>query len=152
MRSFVDLGLFLAAVALGIGTVLPVVGGVRPTEIPVSGLRDGYPGGDLTHLAVDGLALHESLAVPLAAAAVLLLLAALFDSVAAGWVGAILGSAVLVACAVRVAAVHGDYIDANRSTVLTNQNGFVLLLSGVLVALVCCLATIRRPSRRALGD
>ena len=28
MRSFVDLGLFLAAVALGIGTVLPMVGGV----------------------------------------------------------------------------------------------------------------------------
>ncbi|NLV80657.1 MAG: hypothetical protein GXY65_15235 [Rhodococcus sp.] len=145
MRSFVDLGLFLAAVALGIGTVLPVVGGVRPTEIPLVGLRDGFPPGDLGALAVHDLGLHESLAVPFAAAAALLLLAALFDSAITGWAGTVLALSVFVAFAVRVAQVHAEYVDDNRSTVLTNQNGFVLLLSGVLVAFVCCLVTVRRP-------
>lgn len=150
MRSFVDLGLFLAAVALGIGTVLPVVDGVRPTEIPLSGLRDGFPPGDPTTLATGDPGLHESLAVPLAAAAVLLLLAALFDSAITGWAGTILALSVLAAFAVRVVQVHAEYLEENRSTVLTNQNGFVLLLSGALVAFVCCLVTVRRPGGAAV--
>lgn len=145
MRSFVDLGLFLAAVALGIGAVLPVVGGVRPTEIPFSGLRHGFPSGDLTGIATPGLPLHESLAVPLAVAAILLLLAALFDSVITGWLGTILGVATAIAFWVQVYQSHGDYVQENRRTALTNQNGTVLLLSGVLVALLCCLVALRRP-------
>ena len=148
MRSFVDLGLFLAAVALGIGTVLPMVGGVRSTEAPLSGLRDGFPSGDPTSLAVAGLPLYESLAVPLAAAAVLLLIAALFDSVVTGWAGTVLALTVCATAAVRIFQSHGDYLVENHSTALTNQNGFVLLVSGTLVSLVCCLVSLRRPSRQ----
>lgn len=152
MRSFVDLGLFLAAVAIGIGTALPVVGGIRPTEIPLAGLRDGFPGGELTGLAVAELPLHESLAVPFAAAAVLLLLAALFDSIVTGWAGTLVGVTALVVVGLRIFQAHGDYVQLNRSTVLTNQNGFVLLLSGVAVALLCCLIGLRRPPGRAALD
>ncbi len=145
MRSFVDLGLFLAAVALGIGAVLPVVGGVRPTQIPLSGLRDGFASADLAGIASPGLPLYESLAVPLAVAAVLLLLAALFDSVITGWVGTLLGIVTAVAFWAQIFSAHGDYVQENRRTVLTNQNGTVLLLSGILVALLCCLVALRRP-------
>jgi len=145
MRSFVDLGLFLAAVALGIGAVLPVVGGVRPTEIPLSGLRLGFPSGDLAGMATPGLPLHESLAVPLAVASILLLLAALFDSAITGWLGTILGVATAILFWVQVYQAHGDYVQENRRTALTNQNGTVLLLSGVVVALLCCLVALRRP-------
>ncbi|MEE2032127.1 hypothetical protein [Rhodococcus chondri] len=149
MRSFVDLGLFLAAVAVGIGTVLPVVGGIRPTEIPLVGLRDGFPGGELGGVAVAGLPLHESLAVPLAAASVLLLLAALFDSIVTGWAGTLVGLTAVVVLGVRIFQAQGDYVQLNHSTVLTNQNGFVLLLSGVAVALLCCLIGLRRQSGQA---
>ncbi|MBH0121302.1 hypothetical protein M1M07_06045 [Rhodococcus sp. HM1] len=149
MRSFVDLGLFLSAIAVGIGTFLPVVGGVRATEIPLASLRDGFEGGDLSALAGPDLPLHLSLALPLAAAAILLLVAALFDSVAAAWAGAILGTAVVVVLAVRVQQSFGEYIRDNHSTVLTNQNGFVLLLSGTVVALLCGLLSVRRPTAQS---
>ncbi len=152
MRSFVDLGLFLAAVALGIGTVLPMTGGVRSTEIPLSGLRDGFPSGDPTSLAVAGLPLYESLAVALAGASVLLLIAALFDSVITGWAGTILALSVCVTAAVRIFQSHGDYLAENHSTALTNQNGFVLLVSGTLVGLVCCLVSLRGPSGQPARD
>lgn len=143
MRSFVDLGLFLAAVALGIGSVLPVVGGVRPTEIPLGALESGFPAGDLVGIATPGLPLYESLAVPLVVASLLLLLAALFDSVLLGWFGTILGVATAVLFWVRIFQVHGEYLQLNRSTALTNQNGSVLLLSGVVVALLCCVIAWR---------
>ncbi|MDC3725652.1 MULTISPECIES: hypothetical protein [unclassified Rhodococcus (in: high G+C Gram-positive bacteria)] len=149
MRSFVDLGLFLAAVALGIGSVLPVVGGIRPTEIPLSALRDGFPDGDLAGVAVPGLPLYESLAVPLVVAAVLLLAAALFDSVAVGWAGTLIGVATAAVFWTRLLQTHGEYVELNRSTTLTNQNGTVLLLSGTLVALLCCLIALRRSSTSA---
>lgn len=149
MRSFVDLGLFLAAVALGIGTVLPMVGGARSTEIPLSGLRDGFPGGDPTSLVVAELPLYESLAIPLAAASVLLLIAALFDSVITGWAGTVLALSVCAAAAVRIFQSHGAYLAENHSTALTNQNGFVLLASGTLVGLVCCLVSLRPSRQRA---
>ncbi|WP_241385656.1 hypothetical protein [Rhodococcus sp. CH91] len=146
MRSFVDLGLFLAAVALGIGSVLPVVGGIRPTEIPLTALWDGFPTGDLAGVAAADLPLYESLAVPLVVAAVLLLAAALFDSVVAGWAGTLIGLATAVVFWARLFQVHGEYVELNRSTTLTNQNGTVLLLSGTLVALLCCLIALRRTS------
>lgn len=146
MRSFVDLGLFLAAVALGIGSVLPVVGGIRPTEIPLVALRDGFPAGDLPSVAVPGLPLYESLAVPLVVAAALLLAAALFDSVAVGWAGTLIGVATAVVFWTRLFQTHGEYVELNRSTTLTNQNGTVLLFSGTLVALLCCLIALRRSS------
>ncbi|MFD6675787.1 hypothetical protein ACFWDA_15625 [Rhodococcus zopfii] len=146
MRSFVDLGLFLSAIAVGIGTFLPVLGGIRATEIPLASLRDGFDGDDLSTLAGTDLPIHLSLATPLAAAAVLLLLAALFDSIPTGWAGAILGAAVVVVLAVRVQQSFGDYIRDNHSTVLTNQNGFVLLVSGTVVALLCSLISVRRPA------
>ena len=153
MRSFVDLGLFLAAVALGIGSVLPVVGGIRPTEIPLTALRDGFPPGDLAGVAVPGVPLYESLAVPLVVAAVLLLAAALFDSVAVGWAGTLLGIATAAVFWTRLFQVHGEYVELNRSTTLTNQNGSVLLLSGTLVALLCCLIALRRsPAEHAPLD
>ncbi|MFZ2528580.1 MAG: hypothetical protein WAX14_13130 [Rhodococcus sp. (in: high G+C Gram-positive bacteria)] len=144
MRSFVDLGLFLAAIAVGIGACLPVVGGVRPTEIPLASLRDGFDGNELGMLGSAGVPVHLSLAVPLAVAAILLLLAALFDSIPIGWAGAILGATVVVVLAVRMQQSFGDYIRANYSTVLTNQNGFVLLVSGTVVALMCGLISVRR--------
>ena len=145
MRSFVDLGLFLAAVALGIGAVLPVVGGVRPTQIPMSGLWDGFASGDLSSIAQPGLPLYQSLAVPLAVAAVLLLLAALVDSVGPGWVGTVLAIVTAEAFWVQILSAHGEFVQENRRTALTNQNGTVLLLSGILVALLCCLVAVRRP-------
>ncbi|MEU5840797.1 hypothetical protein [Rhodococcus sp. NPDC047139] len=146
MRSFVDLGLFLAAVALGIGSVLPVVGGIRPTEIPLVALRDGFPEGDLAGVAVLGLPPYESLAVPLVVAAVLLLAAALFDSAAVGWAGTLIGIVTAAVFWTRLFQAHGEYVELNRTTTLTNQNGSVLLLSGTLVALLCCLIALRRPS------
>ena len=148
MRSFVDLGLFLSAIAVGIGTFLPVVGGVRATEIPLAALRDGFDGDDLSSLAGTDLPLYLSLAIPLAAAAILLLLAALFDSIPFAWAGAILGAAVVAASALRIHQAFGDYIRDNHSTVLTNQNGFVLLVSGTVVALLCSLISVRRPTAR----
>jgi hypothetical protein len=148
MRSFVDLGMFLSAIAVGIGTFLPVVGGVRATEIPLAALRDGFDGNELSMLAGTDLPLHTSLAIPLAAAAILMLLAALFDSIPVGWVGAILCSAVVVLLAVRVQQSFGEYVRDNHSTVLTNQNGFVLLLSGTVVAVLCSLISVRRPPAR----
>ncbi len=101
------------------------------------------------HLAGTDLPIHLSLATPLAAAAVLLLLAALFDSIPTGWAGAILGAAVVVVLAVRVQQSFGDYIRDNHSTVLTNQNGFVLLVSGTVVALLCSLISVRRPAAQS---
>ncbi|UYP19617.1 hypothetical protein OED52_03340 [Rhodococcus sp. Z13] len=153
MRSFVDLGLFLAAVALGIGSVLPVVGGIRPTEIPLTALRDGFPDGDLASIATSDLPLHQSLAVPLVVAAVLLLVAALFDSVPTGWAGTLVGLATAAVFWTRLFQAHGEYVQLNRSTTLTNQNGTVLLLSGTIVALLCCLVALRRsPGTRATLD
>lgn len=150
MRSFVDLGLFLSAIAVGgIGTFLPVVGGVRATEIPLAALRDGFDGGDdLNTLAGTDLPLYLSLAIPLAAAAILLLLAALFDSIPLAWAGAILGAAVVAVSALRIHQAFGAYVRDNHSTVLTNQNGFVLLVSGTVVALLCSLISVRRPAAR----
>ena len=51
--------------------------------------------------------------------------------------------------AVRVQQSFGEYIRDNHSTVLTNQNGFVLLLSGTVVALLCGLLSVRRPTAQS---
>lgn len=146
MRSFVDLGLFLAAVALGIGSALPILAGARPTEIPLTVLVDGFASGDLASVAPGDVALYESLAVPAIVASLILLVAALFDSIIAGWIGAALAVVVCSWFAFRVVEAFGSDVTDNRSTVLTNQNGFVLMLSGTLVALGCCLVTIRASS------
>lgn len=152
MRSFVDLGLFLAAVALGIGSVLPVVGGVRPTEIPLDALGNGFPVGELAGIASAGLPLYQSLAVPLVLAAILLLVAALFDSVLVGWLGTIVGIATAALFWFRIFQSHGEYVRLNSSTALTNQNGSVLLLSGVVVALLCCVIAWRRAPAYSASD
>ncbi|MGW3484591.1 hypothetical protein [Rhodococcus indonesiensis] len=146
MRSFVDLGLFLSAVALGIGSFLPVLAGARPTEIPLTDLRDGIAAGDVSALGAADLPVHQTLAAPLVLAAVLLLLAALFDSAVAGWAGVVLGLVATGAFAVRVHQRFDDYVRANHATALTNQTGFVLLLSGLGVALLCAVIAGRRTS------
>ena len=146
MRSFVDLGLFLSAVALGIGSFLPVVAGARPTEIPLTDLRDGIAAGDVSALGAADLPVHQALAAPLVLAAVLLLLAALFDSAVAGWAGVVVGLGATGAFAVRVHQRFDDYVRANHATALTNQTGFVLILSGLGVALLCAVIAGRRTS------
>ncbi|KAA0021839.1 hypothetical protein [Antrihabitans cavernicola] len=140
MRSFVHLLLFVCAIGLAVGSFLPVIGRVVPTNVALVDLRDGFgPGWGLDQIADRSVTFYTSMNVLLLGAAVLLLLAGLIGWRIAGWLGVVLGFGTLGVFAWRLNANSGQMIRDNYSTLLADRWGLNLVGGALVIALLACL-------------
>jgi hypothetical protein len=145
MRTFVHLVLFACAIAVAIGAFLPVAWGIAPGDVAVIDLRDGFPSGiTVEQIENQVVTFYESMTALLLGAAVLLLVAALVGSRAAGWLGAIVGVGTLAVFFWRLNDSVGDYLRDNYDTVLTDRWGLYLAGGGLIVALLALLVPKER--------
>lgn len=140
MRTFVHLVLFVCSIVIAVGSFLPLMRGVDPPDVALADLRSGFPPGwVLTQIGEGSVTFYTSLAIVLLAAAVLVLLAGLFGSRAAGWLGVLVGLAGVGTFFFRVNERFGDMFRSEWSTLVTNQLGFQLVAGGLLVAILSLL-------------
>jgi len=145
MRSFIHLVLFACAIAVAIGAFLPVAWGIAPGDVAVIDLRDGFPSGiTVEQIENQVVTFYESMTALLLGAAVLLLVAALVGSRAAGWLGVIVGVGTLAVFFWRLNDSVGDYLRDNYDTVLTDRWGLYLAGGGLIVALLALLVPKER--------
>jgi hypothetical protein len=145
MRTFVHLVLFACAVAVAIGAFLPVAGGIAPGDVALVDLRDGFPtGSTLEQIENQAVTFYMSMMVVLLGAAVLLLIAALVGSRAAGWLGVIVGIGTLAVFFWRLNERVGDLLRDNYDTVLVDRWGLYLTGGGLIIALVALLVPKER--------
>jgi len=145
MRTFVHLVLFACAIAVAIGAFLPVAWGIAPGDVAVIDLRDGFPSGiTVEQIENQVVTFYESMTALLLGAAVLLLVAALVGSRAAGWLGVIVGVGTLAVFFWRLNDSVGDYLRDNYDTVLTDRWGLYLAGGGLIVALLALLVPKER--------
>jgi len=146
MRTFVHLVLFACAIAVAIGAFLPVVGGIAPGDVAVIDLRDGFPVGvTVEQIESQAVTFYTSMTALLLGAAVLLLVAALVGSRAAGWLGVIVGIGTIAVFGWRLNDRVGDYLRDNYDTVLTDRWGLYLAGGGLIIALLALLVPKERP-------
>ncbi|TQC41306.1 hypothetical protein EEB14_55685 [Rhodococcus sp. WS4] len=146
MRTFVHLLLFACAIAVAIGAFLPVVGGIAPGDVAVIDLRDGFPAGvTVEQIESQAVTFYTSMAALLLGAAVLLLVAALVGSRAAGWLGVIVGIGTIAVFGWRLNDRVGDYLRDNYDTVFTDRWGLYLAGGGLIIALLALLVPKERP-------
>ncbi len=93
MRTLVHLVLLICGIAVAVGSFMYVLaGGVKPDNVRLEDLRDGFPAGwAIEQLGDQSVTFYRSMAILLLAAAVLILIAALFGSRIAAWIGIIVG-------------------------------------------------------------
>ncbi|WP_424805368.1 hypothetical protein [Rhodococcus sp. 27YEA15] len=140
MRTFVHLVLLVCGVAVAVGSFMSVLSGVRPGNVRLEELRDGFGDvGSLAQLGDQSVTFYRSMAVVLLGAAVLILVAALFGSRIAAWLGIIVGLGALGTFYYRVNDEFDNLVRESYSTVLTNQTGFILVAGGLVLALLACL-------------
>ena len=140
MRSFVHLVLFACAIAVAVGSFLPLIGRVEATNVPLTSLRDGFaPGWGLDQIADHSVTLDQSMNVLLLVAAALLLLAGLGGWHAAGWLGVAVGLGSLGVFAWRLDANSGQVIRDNFRTLLDDHWGLNLVGGALVIALLACL-------------
>ncbi|MGV9866117.1 hypothetical protein [Rhodococcus koreensis] len=147
MRTFVHLVLFACAIAVAIGALLPVAWGIVPGDVALIDLRDGFPTGiTVEQIENQAVTFYTSMTALLLAAAVLLLVAALVGSHAAGWLGVIVGIGTLAVFFWRLNERVGDYLRVNYDTVLTDRWGLYLAGGGLIIALLALLVPKERPT------
>ena len=147
MRTFVHLVLFACAIAVAIGAFLPVAWGIAPGDVAVIDLRDGFPAGvTVEQIESQAVTFYTSMTALLLGAAVLLLVAALVGSRAAGWLGVIVGIGTLAVFFWRLNERVGDYLRDNYDTVLTDRWGLYLAGGGLIIALLALLVPRERPT------
>lgn len=146
MRTVVHLVLFACAVAVAIGALFPVAGGIVPGDVALIDLRDGFPtGSTIEQIENQAVAFYTSMMVVLLGAAVLLLVAALVGSRAAGWLGVIVGTGTIAVFFWRLHDRVGDFLRDNYDTVLVDRWGLYLVVGGLIIALVALLVPRERP-------
>ncbi|MGW5152707.1 hypothetical protein [Rhodococcus koreensis] len=125
----------------------PVVGGITPGDVAVIDLRDGFPTG-ITVEQIESQAgtFYTSMTALLLAAAVLLLVAALVGSRAAGWLGVIVGIGTLAVFFWRLNDRVGDYLRDNYHSLFTDRWGLYLAGGGLIIALLALLIPKERPT------
>ncbi|ELB89474.1 hypothetical protein Rwratislav_29314 [Rhodococcus wratislaviensis IFP 2016] len=147
MRTFVHLVLFACAIAVAIGAFLPVVAGIAPGDVAVIDLRDGFPTGiTVEQIENQAVTFYRSMTALLLGAAVLLLVAALVGSRAAGWLGVIVGIGTIAVFGWRLNDRVGDYLRDNYDTLLTDRWGLYLAGGGLIIALLALLVPKERPT------
>jgi hypothetical protein len=140
MRTLVHLVLLICGIAVAVGSFTYVLAGVKPNNVRLEDLRDGFPAGWATEqLGDQSVTFYRSMAILLLASAVLILIAALFGSRIAAWIGIIVGLGTLGTFYYRVNDQFDNVIRENYSTILTNQTGFILTAGGLILALLACL-------------
>lgn len=140
MRTFVHLVLLLCGIAVAIGSFLSVLDGVKPRNVRLEDLRDGFPAGSsIEQIGGQSVKFYLSMAILLLAAAVFILIAALVGSRLAGWIGIIVGLGTLGTFYYRVNDQFDNIVRENYSTMVTNQTGFILTAGGLVIALLACL-------------
>ena len=145
MRTFVHLVLFACAIAVAIGAFLPVAWGIVPGDVAVIDLRDGFPTGiTVEQIENQAVTFYKSMMILLLGAAVLLLVAALVGSRAAGWLGVIVGIGTLAVFFWRLNERVGDYLRDNYDIVLTDRWGLYLAGGGLIIALLVLLVPRER--------
>nr|WP_312638550.1 hypothetical protein [Rhodococcus qingshengii] len=96
MRTLVHLVLLICGIAVAVGSFTYVLAGVKPDNVRLEDLRDGFPAGwAIEQLGDQSVTFYRSMAILLLAAAVLILIAALFGSRIAAWIGIIVGLGLL---------------------------------------------------------
>ncbi|WP_172650893.1 hypothetical protein [Rhodococcus opacus] len=149
MRTFVHLVLFACAIAVAIGAFLPVVGGISPGDVAVIDLRDGFTTGvTVEQIENQAVTFYTSMTALLLGAAVLLLVAALVGSRAAGWLGVIVGIGTLAVFFWRLDDRVGDYLRDNYNALLADRWGLYLAGGGLIIALLALLVPKERPTVR----
>ncbi|CAG7636767.1 hypothetical protein SIM91_05185 [Rhodococcus opacus] len=147
MRTFVHLVLFACAIAVAIGAFLPVVGGIAPGDVALIDLRDGFPTGiTVEQIENQTVTFYMSMTELLLVAAVVLLVAALVGSRAAGWLGVIVGIGTIAVFFWRLNDRVGDYLRDNYETVLADRWGLYLAGGGLIIALLALLVPKERPT------
>ncbi|MFC9768465.1 hypothetical protein [Rhodococcus jostii] len=145
MRTFVHLVLFACAIAVAIGAFLPVAGGIAPGDVAVIDLRDRFPTGiTVEQIENQAVTFYKSMTALLLGAAVLLLVAALVGSRAAGWLGVIVGIGTLAVFFWRLNERVGDYLRDNYDIVLIDRWGLYLAGGGLIIALLALLVPRER--------
>ncbi|TQC47019.1 hypothetical protein EEB14_22830 [Rhodococcus sp. WS4] len=140
MRTFVHLVLFACAIAVAIGAFLPAVGGIAPGDVALIDLRDGFPTGiTVERIENQAVTFYKSMTALLLVAAVLLLIAALVGSRAAGWLGVIVGIGTTAVFLWRLNDRVGDYLRDNYDTLLRDRWGLYLAGGGLIIALLALL-------------
>lgn len=140
MRTFVHLVRLICGIAVAVGTFMSVLAGVKPADVRLEDLRDGFPAGwAVEQIADQAVTFYRSMAILLLAAAVLILIAALFGSRISAWIGILVGLATLGTFYYRINDQFDNVIRENYSTILTNQTGFILTAGGLVLALLSCL-------------
>ncbi len=93
-----------------------VLAGVKPDNVHLEDLRDGFPAGwAIEQLGDQSVTFYRSMAILLLAAAVLILIAALFGSRIAAWIGIIVGLGTLGTFYYRVNDQFDNVIRENYS-------------------------------------
>ncbi|WP_405484445.1 hypothetical protein [Nocardia sp. NBC_00511] len=150
MRTFVHLLLFVAAIVIAVGAFGPLVGSVDARNVQFDDIRNGFTNGwSLDQIGSHTGAFPTSLAIVLLGVAVVILLAALFGSRLAGWVGVLVGLATLGVLAWRL----DDHFDHQLRTdyhhlLLSDTWGLYLVGGGLVVTLLLLL--VPRERRRAI--
>ncbi|OYD68197.1 hypothetical protein [Rhodococcus sp. OK302] len=140
MRTFVHVVLLICGIAIAVGSFMSILAGVKPINVRLEDLRDGFPvGWVIEQIGEQSVTFYRSMMILLLAAAVLILIAALFGSRIAAWLGIVVGLGTLGTFYYRVNDQFGNVIRENYSTVLTNQTGFILTAGGLILALLACL-------------
>ncbi|MFD9661286.1 hypothetical protein ACFWAY_06565 [Rhodococcus sp. NPDC059968] len=147
MRTFVHLVLFACAIAVAVGAFLPIVGEIRPSDVALVDLRDGFPAGfTFDQVENQAVVFYMSMTVLLLSAAVLLLVAALVGSRAAGWLGVIVGIGTTAVFLWRLDDRVGDFVRDNYDNLLSGHWGLYLVGGGLIIALLALLVPKERPA------
>lgn len=148
MRTFVHVVLLICGIAVAVGSFMSILAGVKPGDVRLEDLRDGFPAGwVIEQIADQSVPFYRSMMILLLGSAVAILIAAVFGSRLAAWAGVIVGLATLGTFYYRVNDQFDNIIRENYSTILTNQTGFILTVGGLTLALLMCLVP-RENARR----
>jgi hypothetical protein len=148
MRTFVHVVLLICGIAVAVGSFMSILAGVKPGDVRLEDLRDGFPAGwVIEQIADQSVPFYRSMMILLLGSAVAILIAAVFGSRLAAWAGVIVGLATLGTFYYRVNDQFDNIIRENYSTILTNQTGFILTVGGLALALLMCLVP-RENARR----
>ncbi|WP_225725308.1 MULTISPECIES: hypothetical protein [unclassified Nocardia] len=147
MRTFVHLVLFACAIAIAVGAFGPLIGTVESRHVRLTDLRDGFAsGGSLDQIGGQSASFQTSLIIVLLGVAAVVLIAALFGSRIAGWLGVLVGLAALGVLAWRLDERFDHQLRSDYRHLLSGTWGLYVLGGGLLLALLSLLV----PRERAL--
>lgn len=140
MRTFVHVVLLICGIAVTVGSFMSILAGVKPGDVRLEDLRDGFPAGWVVEQIADqSVPFYRSMMILLLGSGVAILIAAVFGSRLAAWIGVIVGLVTLGTFYYRVDDQFDNIVRENYSTVVTNQTGFILTVGGLALALLMCL-------------